>query len=401
MTRAGSPRIVLHVGAMKTGTTAVQAALGEHAAALAEAGVLYPCRPSWDVQVRAVRDALDMRVAGVRPGRWATLAERLRDHPGPVAVLSMEFLSFADADQARGVVDSLAPAPVEVVLTLRDPARVLPSAWQEWTQNRGTASWADYLAAADRLAPGGAAYGRQPGTPAARAYGRVLDSDRMLSAWSAVVPRALLHVVTVPAPGGAPDLLWRRFASVVDVDPNTFPAPAQRANESLDYHAAELMWRVNLAVQDHLDFPAYESLVKNRLCKQVLAGRTERAPVPLPESARELALRWARHTMDLVEQVGASVVGNLAELEPVTGRFAPGPVPPTDRDRVVSVAREALTGLGSEPDVLAADADVEAAVQAVAARIHVLAAERKSSRDVPRPGPRRLLRSLRGGRRLP
>ncbi len=412
------PRVVLHVGAMKTGTSAVQAALGAHADALADAGVLYPCEPSWQVQVRAVRDALDMRVAGVQPGRWAAMAERLRTYDGEVAVLSMEFLSFADLAHARAVVESLTPAPVEAVLTLRDPARVLPSAWQEWTQNRGTASWAEYLATAARLAPGGDAHRQHLDTPAARAYGRVLDSDRVLSVWSRVMPPDRLHVLTVPPPGARPGLLWARFAGVLGLDAERYPPPDERANESLDYHAADLMWRVNRRLEGHLDFSAYESLVKNHLCKQVLAAREAQTAVPLPESAHDLAVRWARHTVDLVGRSGAHVVGDLTELEPVTGRFTEAPVPPTDTEGVVRAARDALAGLDAverdrgtastdlsprggpraPSDGDKSSGDVDAAVAAVADRVLSLTAGAATETPRRRRGVRGLLRFVRGRR---
>lgn len=393
------PRVVLHVGAMKTGTSAVQAVLGEHAEALGAAGVLYPYDPGWVVQVRAVRDALDLRVAGQRPGRWAVMAEQLRTHAGPVAVLSMEFLSFADLDHARRVVESLAPADVHAVVTLRDPSRVLPSAWQEWTQNRGVASWGDYLATAERLGPR-AESGPGPASPAAKAYQRVLGTDRMLSVWSQVLPPGHLHVVTVPPPGAVPRLLWERFAAVLGIDPAPYDLPAQGANESIDYFAADLMWRVNRSVAD-LDFATYDAVVKQRLCKQVLARRSERAPVPLPESARELASRWAEHTTQRVRQADAHVVGDLAELEPVPGRFVPGPVPPTDRAAVVAVAREALSGLGADADRLPEGADVDAAVEAVTDCVRGSAAGLETPADSGERGRRDLLRSWRGGQRPP
>jgi hypothetical protein len=388
---------------MKTGTSTLQAVLCEHARALAAQGVLFPCEPDWSVQVRAVRDALDLRVRKQRPGRWAEMARRLRTHDGPLAVLSMEFFSFADLDHARRVVDSLAPADVHVVLTLRDPSRVLPSAWQEWTQNRGNAPWTDYLATAERLAPGGS----DPtlSSPAARAYRRVLDTDRMLSVWPRVVAPDRLHVVTVPPPDAPARLLWDRFGSVLGIDAAAYDLPPKGANESIDYHAAELMWRVNQQVTD-LNFSAYDTVVKNQLCKQVLAPRPDRTPVPLPRTARELALRWARHTVHLVEEAGANVVGDLRELEPVASRFAPGSIPGVDGHAIVAVARDALAGLGAKSAPLP-DADVDAAVAAVAARIHALADKPSRRVDQPPPAPakpvragqRGLLRSWRGGRR--
>jgi hypothetical protein len=389
--------VVLHIGAMKTGTSTLQAVLGEHADALAAAGVLYPHRPGWVVQVRAVRDALDVPGVDSKPGRWADMAERLRTHDGPLAVLSMEFLSFANAERARAITESLAPADVHVALTLRDASRVLPSAWQEWTQNRGDVPWSSYLEAVEQVAPGAAPRRPGPRTSAEKQARRVLDTERMLTAWSSAVPAGNVHVVTVPPPGAAPRLLWERFASLLEIDPAPYDLPTAAANESIGFHAADLMWRVNRALSD-LDFAAYNSAVKLRLCKQVLAARSEKPPVPLPESARDFAARWAQHTGHLVEQVGADVVGDLAELEPVPGRFVPGPAPSADPAAVVDVARDAVAGLGGELDGVA-PADVETAVGAVAARVRQVLHEQEPSRATRQRGRRGLLRSWRGGRR--
>jgi hypothetical protein len=242
-------------------------------------------------------------------------------------------------------------------------------------------------------------------SPAARAYRRVLDTDRMLSVWPRVVAPDRLHVVTVPPPDAPARLLWDRFGSVLGIDAAAYDLPPKGANESIDYHAAELMWRVNQQVTD-LNFSAYDTVVKNQLCKQVLAPRPDRTPVPLPRTARELALRWARHTVHLVEEAGANVVGDLRELEPVASRFAPGSIPGVDGHAIVAVARDALAGLGAKSAPLP-DADVDAAVAAVAARIHALADKPSRRVDQPPPAPakpvragqRGLLRSWRGGRR--
>ena len=53
--------VVLHVGAMKTGTTFIQAVMRTNRAALAERGVLWPGH-SWADQVRAVNDVKSRRV---------------------------------------------------------------------------------------------------------------------------------------------------------------------------------------------------------------------------------------------------------------------------------------------------------------------------------------------------
>jgi hypothetical protein len=112
-------------------------------------GVLYPGEASWLEQVEAVRDAIGVGGPERRPvqvGAWHELTQQLLGWSGPVAIVSMELLSFAGRSKVGEIVESLRPAEVHAVITARDLARVIPSAWQESTQNRQTWTWPDYLA---------------------------------------------------------------------------------------------------------------------------------------------------------------------------------------------------------------------------------------------------------------
>jgi hypothetical protein len=114
--------VVLHIGAMKTGTTFIQSVLARHPVQLAAAGVEF--RADFRRQLHAVRRGLrgepaaDLRL-------WRQLmAEARKDR---TSIVSMAFLSFARPEEVaaflkplrecdvhrRTVVDTLAPLRAE------------------------------------------------------------------------------------------------------------------------------------------------------------------------------------------------------------------------------------------------------------------------------------------------
>ena len=146
-----SERVVLHVGAMKSGTSYLQGLLYANKPALAGRGVLVP-GDAWSHQVRAVRQVL---APGRHPGtpRWKALADEIRSAPG-TAVVSMEYLGPAKRSAAEQIVADLGGSDVRVVFTVRDLNRSLASMWQETVQNGRSWTWDEYVADARRKRPG-------------------------------------------------------------------------------------------------------------------------------------------------------------------------------------------------------------------------------------------------------
>jgi hypothetical protein len=136
-------QVYLHIGGMKTGTTFLQRVLEANPDPLAADRARF-AGGQWRDQVRGVRDALGM--AGPNSalrktaGAWDQLVDDMRAADRR-SIVSMEFLSFTRRPGAERVVNSLAPAEVHVVLSVRSAGRVLPAQWQEQVQNRSTISW--------------------------------------------------------------------------------------------------------------------------------------------------------------------------------------------------------------------------------------------------------------------
>jgi hypothetical protein len=217
-------------------------------------------------------------------------------------VVSQEFMSFARRPRAQAIVQSLAPAAVHVVLTVRDASRVVPASWATSTRNRNTASWPEHLAAAGGT--GGAARRRAM---------RALDVPRMLQSWGDQVPPEQLHVITVPPPGAPDRLLWERFASVVGADAAPVDLTGATRRESYGYISADLMRRVNEHLQD-LPKPVYHRS-KRWLLDEVLDKRTGEPKVPVSTALIELATEWNARTVAAVKESRAHVVGDLADVD--------------------------------------------------------------------------------------
>jgi hypothetical protein len=142
--------VVLHIGAVKTGTSFIQTVLGTNADALAEQGALWPGE-SWADQVQAVHG---LRGQGDVPfERWTALVDQIDRWPGGSAIVSMEFLSLLPAAAVETAMTSLARHRVRVVLTVRDIARAIPAQWQESVQNGFSWPYPEYVdgVTADRI----------------------------------------------------------------------------------------------------------------------------------------------------------------------------------------------------------------------------------------------------------
>ncbi|MCD4525376.1 hypothetical protein [Nocardioides sp. cx-173] len=305
-------RVVLHVGLMKSGTSYVQRRLEANRGLLAERGVLLPGR-RWRDQMLAVSDVLGRtQQAGKSEGRWQALLDEVAAHEG-TALVSMEFLGPAKPASIERVLASLAPAPVEVVLTLRDLGRAIPAMWQEGLQNGGTLAWAEYV-------------GQFPGAQqAGRMFWLQQGMGRIAGNWTDAVGADRVALVTVPPPGADPGLLWARFCEASGV-PAADGVDVPPANTSLDAVSAVLLRELNLRLRgDHLRTGEYHRLVKFEVAKQRLAGR---GGPPIGFDPTPWLRQRALEIEDRLRATGARVVGGFGDLEPVrVPGIDPGTVP--------------------------------------------------------------------------
>jgi hypothetical protein len=315
---ARRPRVYLHVGEPKTGTTFLQRALWYNRARLAAQGVLLPGYERRDHN-RASRDLREAPRAASDPadpwtGEWDVLVGQALLAP-QAAVISDEVLAACNPGQADRAVRSLLSAEVHIVLTVRDFASLLPAEWQETVKCRQTAGWEEWLSGVIDIQPAAA-------NPRLWPFWMLHDTLATLDMWSRHLPPDQVHVITVPQQGPA-DTLWVRFASVLGIDHGRVDLSQAHANSSLGIADAEFLRRMNEALPEEVPDWFYTRNIKRVLAHDVLAARPRQARLAVPPH-REA---WVRQQSEIVvaglRDSKFHIVGDLGELlpGPVTGPY--------------------------------------------------------------------------------
>ena len=351
------PHVYLHIGAMKTGTTYLQGLLVANKDRLADAGYLFPGE-RWTDQSRAAADVLgfsldDPRRRASVEGRWDRIVSEMLAHRGrgaKASIFSMEFLSFADTEQATRILDSLSEAHVEVVLTVRDTVSTIPAQWQTSCRNGGKVPYRRFVyGVRDALAQHGQ-QGRA--SKPVRLFRRTQDIERMLDVWVPLLGPRRVHVVTVPPRGADPALLWHRFASVVGVDPDVCEQPDDVSNSSLGHASTELMRLINKRLD--LSPTDYTLLVKGPLARRILGSRaSQEQPIRMNRRGHVFGVRWNRLMRAAIERHGVRVVGSLDDLDVTRpGTDLRRKLPRATPEEIVAAAVHARDGLVALRDQL-------------------------------------------------
>jgi hypothetical protein len=291
-----APKVFLHIGEPKTGTTFLQQVMWSNRGELAAHGVVLPGHHPQD-HYRASQDLrglpkLASDPAGSWTGEWEILASQAKQ-TSKTAIISHELFSAADDEQASRAVTSLQPAEVHVVLTVRDMATLLPAEWQETVKHRNAKEWEDWLR--DVIDRESADADRRQWW-----FWRVHDTLAIASIWSRYVPAERIHVITVPPRGSSITLLWERFASLLDVDPASVDITRARPNTSLTLPQIEFLRRLNTVLPDEVPDWFYMWNVKEAVAHRFEGKGAARLTLPPDRVA------WA-------EQQGKALVTGLGE----------------------------------------------------------------------------------------
>jgi hypothetical protein len=316
------PRVYVHVGEPKTGTTFLQDAMWRNRSSLAAQGVLLPGFSHQD-HSRASRDLRGTPRLASDPaepwtGEWDVLRREALCGP-QTAVISDELLAACTARQADRAVRSLLAAEVHVILTVRDLATLLPAEWQEKVKCRSTVQWEEWL---DWVIGAGSAADRRSRSW----FWNVHDTLAILDAWSQHIPPDHVHVITMPS-GGPAEELWARFASVLGIKCAGIDLSRARANSSLGLPEAELLRRVNEALPPDMPDWFYTRHVKRILAHEILGARPRQARLALPGSRQAWARTQAEDLVASLRDAKFDIVGDLGELlpQPRTGHYAQSP----------------------------------------------------------------------------
>ncbi|MDQ3616873.1 MAG: hypothetical protein M3393_09660 [Actinomycetota bacterium] len=367
-------RVYVHIGLPKTGTSYLQSIFWQSQSALeAQDLQLVPSVRSMGYHLMlAVREELVPDLDGPKASK---ILHRFREEAAALtssrALISQELLGAASPHQAQALLGVLPHHEAHVVLTVRDLARHIPSAWQQQIKARAVMSYEDFrdeITASSTEAPWDPGY----------------DLTGVLARWGACVPPERIHVVTVPKPNVPASVLLERFCSVVGVDPERLNQEVGRSNTSLGLTQAELLRRVNLTLGDRLPHPrsGYGEHGKRFLGQTILRPQGGE-PAKLPE---RLSSWCERASLEIVERLasgGYDIVGDLDELLPDPSAF-------TGDDMVVSDAEVADAAAAALADILVARAGEQEEVATLRRQVRALRKKVRavSARAQPAPSGR-------------
>ncbi len=335
-----SRKVLLHVGTPKTGTSYFQDVLFRNREPLAAAGIRYPATRH-DSHFLAALDLMQLPWGGLQAeaiGAWDELARQVREHEG-TAIISHEILATASRAQIGRALESLGHqggTEVHLVLSVRDLVRQIPAEWQENVKHRAQLSYGAFL---DQI--------RDPerATRIGAWFWGVQEIPEILDRWGEELPPEQVHLVTVPPPGGAPELLWKRFSQAFGLDGVDLDLEGERHNPSLGVPETTLLRRINRRANAELPPTDYRPLVRELLAHQTLSRRTGSPRLALPPDlnpwVQELSASWIAE----IEARGYDVIGDLGDLvgAPPVADYAD---PDRPRERQVAAAGvDAITAL--------------------------------------------------------
>jgi hypothetical protein len=339
---APRPRVYVHIGEPKTGTTFLQRAMWRNRARLAAQGVLLPGYRRED-HSRASRDLREAPRPPSDPadpwiGEWDVLVGQALQAPR-AAVISDEVLAACNPGQADRAVRSLLSAEVHVVLAVRGFTTLLPAEWQETVKCRGTAGFQEWLS--DVIDVQSAAANRR-----LFPFWMFHDTLATVEMWSRHLPPDQVHVITVPhGPSGE---LWTRFASVLGIDPGSIDVSGIPANSSLGLGETEFLRLMNAALPEEMPYWFYTRQIKRILAHGVLDARSRQGRLALPPDREAWASQQSEALVEGLRDAKVDVVGDLGDLlvQPGGTRYAAHAAQPAGQ--VLDAAVAAAAALADE-----------------------------------------------------
>lgn len=303
--------ILLHIGVHKTGTTTIQDAFAQNRSLLPALGVSYP---GTGQAHRLIASSAMNRRLGWRPGGspppdpklWQQFVKDAKKFPG-ITVCSSEFFAESTAQQAQQIIDRIGRDNVHVVITLRNFAKILPSAWQQILKSGyefGYVHWLNNVLGSDQL------------EPKSEVFWNRHRHDEVVTRWANIVGRERVTVVVVD--DNDRESIFRDFENLSGLPAGTLLKNRSASlNRSLTLAEAELLRRLNEAVGGGKGWKPYSDEVHDGLIKGMVEGRIPDATEPrlqTPQWALDQAAEYAAKYVDAIRVSGVNVMGDLNVL---------------------------------------------------------------------------------------
>lgn len=312
-------RLFLHIGPPKTGTTYLQEVLWKNKERLRELGYLLPLEglaDHWYASI--IVCAFEPQIQGLSDhdrSAWKRLLEQTSAWDGSV-IISHELFAPAGREQAATALEDLGQVAdeVHIVCTARDLARQIPAVWQEEAKLGSTRTLHQFVT--DVCKPDAAFFQLQ-------------GLAGVLSRWSQGLPKDRVHIVTVPRSGSPRNLLWERFAQVLELAPDDLNSAVEFPNQSLGAYEVAALRRINEFLPPEASYATISYLIRDVLAQAVMARRDGMVRFASPPETHKWIRERALRMVKAIRRHQYQVVGDLNELIP-----DPAPASGTDPDAV-------------------------------------------------------------------
>ena len=328
-------RIVFHIGPPKTGTTAVQASLDSSRRQILEHGISYlPETTQASMAAMALTQRTDPST-GIRvpDEAWRSLAARISKSRSRITIVSSEWLAAASEEQIERVRQTFKSQDVQIILTIRSLAAILPSRWRQNVLEGATYGYEEWLDMVfnDRSSSQSQRFWHQH------------RHDLLAQRWSQVFGAQNVHVVVVR--GNQPSFVLDAFEEVLSVPPGTLNRDAVGANVSASDVLVEAVRRFNQRREQYGITRAlgYTSVSRGALMQIPQQQRDRSIGDPFPARHLEGVVREVEGIVSGLRALGISLYGDLDDLmESKTGRTHPAEA--MSDDSVAELIADVMTG---------------------------------------------------------
>lgn len=313
---------IVHIGPHKTGTSSLQAAFFAARAEAATQGVYYASEGKH--AMTAVLAALDLPSpwsSDKKPPprwKWTRMLALIKASQARRVLLSSEFFSDGSPEGARRVIDELDPKRVQIVVTLRPLAKILPSQWQQWVQNQHTTAfdaWVRELLEAPEKNPG---------------FWRRHRHDELIARWVDIVGPDRMTVVALD--DGDRDMVLRVFEGLTGLRSGTLEGIDDLSNRSMTVPEIETIRAFNLAYRaEKLSGPLYSRVMRFGAAPYMRRRQppADEPRIELPGWAVEPVTERSREIIAAIAASGVRVIGSLDGLTKVSPPRTPEGTPVT------------------------------------------------------------------------
>ena len=316
---------LVHIGPHKTGTTTVQAAFHAARHEASRQGVHVAGRtrhPMAAVLAATARPAPNSKTnAPPSRAKWTALLHEIRTAREPRVVLSSEFFADARPDAIARVTEELDPSRVQIAVTLRPLAKIIPSQWQQYVQNGLRVDFDQWLEAI---------FGDQPDRVTPTFWHRHRH-DRLVRRWADAVGADRLTVIVVDDRDH--DGVLRTFEQLLGLTDGLLVADRDLSNRSMTLPEIEVVRAFN---QQYAKTQLGRAVYSKAMRFGAALRMKEREPAPTeqrltpPQWAMDRAGEVSAEMVADIRSTGVRVIGDLDLLTETPAGWADGERPPVE-----------------------------------------------------------------------